>query len=143
MRFFLRHLLNGGGSVSSVRSVELQRVTTTPLSPCSVCGSLTQGRKKPYTASPPPLCHARFCIAVTHLTNSGAFKHKSPLFQPLEHCPFSWRPEKVQRRWHGNLGVTVCCVLMVLKCSAFLPRSKVLFPAHVPVFSSPVRGPHN
>lgn len=32
---------------------------------------------------------------------------------------------------------------MVLECSAFLQHSKVLFPAHGPVFSSPVRAPHN
>lgn len=32
---------------------------------------------------------------------------------------------------------------MVLECSAFLQRSKVLFPTHGPVFSSPVRAAHN
>ncbi len=81
--------------------------------------------------------------AVTHLTSLGASKHKSPLFQPLEHCPVSWRLEKVQRWWQCDLGVTVCCVSMVFECSAFLQRSKVLFPAHGPVFSSPVGAPHN
>lgn len=81
--------------------------------------------------------------AVTHLTSLGASKHKSPLFQPLEHCPVSRRLEKVQPRWQCDLGVTVCCVSMVLECSAFLQRSKVLFPTHGPVFSSPVGAPHN
>lgn len=40
-------------------------------------------------------------------------------------------------------GVTVHCVRMALECSAFLQCSKVLFPAHGPVFSSPVWAPHN
>lgn len=38
---------------------------------------------------------------------------------------------------------SVLCVSMVLECSTFLQRSKVLFPAHGPVFSSPVWAPHN
>lgn len=81
--------------------------------------------------------------AVMHLTSLGASKHKSPLFQPLEHWPVSWSLEKGQRWCQCELGVTVCCASMALECSEFLQRSKVLFPAHGPVFSSPVRAPHN
>lgn len=43
----------------------------------------------------------------------------------------------------ATFGVTVHCVRMALKCSAFLQRAKVLFPARGPVFSSPVWAPHN
>lgn len=81
--------------------------------------------------------------AVTHLTSLGEIMHKRPLLQPLEHCRVSWRLEKVQQWRHCSLGVTVCCVSMALKWLTFLQCSKVLFPAHGPVFSSPVRAPHN
>lgn len=115
----------------------------TSLLPCSIYGSVTQGMKKPYTAPPPFTAPHCSVAAVVHLTSSGATKHKRPLFQLLEHCPVSWSPEKGQRWWQCNLEVTLCCVLMVPGCSAFLQRSKVLFPAHGPVFSSPVSAPHN
>lgn len=38
----------------------------------------------------------------------------------------AWR--KGQQRWQHDLGVTACCVLMVLRCSEFLQRSKVFIP---------------
>lgn len=80
------------------------------------------------------------CVtAPMHLTILGARKHKSPLFQSLEHCSRTlfqagWR--KVEQVWRQqDLGMTVCCVSMVPECSAFLQRIKVLFPALAPVLA--------
>lgn len=53
----------------------------------------------------PPLYHALFCDCSYALDKFGASKHKSPLFQSLEHCPVSCRLEKGQRWWQHDLGV--------------------------------------
>lgn len=80
--------------------------------------------------------------ALTQSTRLGAIQHKSPLFQTLERCPVWWRLTG-ESSTVATFGVTVHCVRMALKCSAFLQRSKVLFPARGPVFSSPAWAPHN
>lgn len=93
---------------------------------------------------PPPLYHALFCNCSYALDKfwvqvSIRVLCSSHLNTALLHAGWG----EVQWWRQCDLGVTVRCVLMALERSAFLQRSKVLFPAHGPVFSSPVRASHN